>query len=102
MMLSLLFGWAQAGDFEEVREWVQANTLDDRKFLSFLYHARGWVSSSNRGVYYPLKKNELDYFLDFESAVQRLYSIASDGKTSPADLDQARTLIEAAALGSDD
>ncbi len=101
-LISLLFGWGQASKFEEVREWVKSHISDDTKFLRFLSRARGWVSSTDKGVYYPLKKSELNYFLDFDQAVSRLNVMAVDTNLPVSDRGLAKALLVAASQGESD
>ena len=58
---SILYAWAQAvpDGYSAVRDWLAIPMQDDETFLDVLIGLRGWTNSSNRGVYYPLKHENL-------------------------------------------
>jgi len=98
-LTSLLFGWKQGGDPDEPRNWVGNQTVTDEGLLRFLARARGWSSSSGEGVYYPLRRRDLESFLDFDQAVARLHSIAQSTAVSDAERRIANELIAAVNQG---
>jgi hypothetical protein len=71
----ILYCWLQLGDEAELREFIASNTASDRSFLDFLSALRGWVHSSNRGIYYPLSRHAVANFVDAASAKLRLDKI---------------------------
>jgi hypothetical protein len=100
--LSLLFAWRQAADdSDEPRRWVQDQIADNAALLRILSKMRNWVSSSARGVYYPLTRENIQPFLDYEEAKQRVSSIASDSGLSPAERSIASGLLQAFMDGED-
>ena len=44
---------------------------DDETFLDVLIGLRGWTNSSNRGVYYPLKHENMEMFFNPDEAYER-------------------------------
>jgi hypothetical protein len=101
-LMSLLYGWMQGGGADEARQWVEKQTSTDSGLLTFLSHARGWAANSNIGVYYPLRKNDLQNFLDYEEAVRRVRAIAASSTASEADRDLAAELLVAIDQGQPD
>lgn len=81
--LNLLYAWLQGGGTEEVRRWVQAQIVTDAGLLTFLSRARSWAANSNIGVYYPLKRRDLENFLDCDSVMRRLETIAANAIADP-------------------
>src|SRR5262249_35654194 len=73
--LSLLYAWRQGGDPEEVRRCVIQQTATDSSLLLFLSSIRSW-RATNGHVYYPLRREDLQNFLDVDDALQRLKVIS--------------------------
>lgn len=94
-LMSLLYGWKQGGGADEARRWVESQIRTDSGLLTFLSHARGWAANSNVGVYYPLRRNDLQNFLDYEEAVRRVRAIAASSAASEADRELAAELLRA-------
>jgi hypothetical protein len=94
-LLTILFAWHQGGGADEVRNWVEAQTRTDAGLLQFLSRTRGWAAGSE-GVYHPLKRRELEHFLDFDRALQRLAAIADNPNSTESERKHASELIEAA------
>jgi hypothetical protein len=101
-VLSFMFGWKQLGDEEGVRAWIAEETRTDSGFLRLLVACRGWRSSSNRGLYYPLSRRDLSQFMDYDAALVRLREIRANGEAPIQDRDQAEALLKAAAMDQDD
>jgi KAP family P-loop domain len=81
--LSLLYAWMQGSGTNEARDWVSRLTEADEGLLDFLSVARGRAVSSHRGIYYPLKRRDLEPLMDVENVLQRLDAIAANpGATS--------------------
>jgi len=100
-LVSLLYGWSQGGGEEAARNWVAARTETDRGLLDFLSRARGWRASNDR-VYYPLSRQDIGRFMNFDEALRRLQQIADNVETRPEDRQRARDLLQAAQLDRDD
>jgi hypothetical protein len=76
--LDILFCWLQLGpNKEDVRSFVGEAIRNDNGFLDALNGMRGWSSSSNKGIRYPLKRQYLEFFLDADEAKTRLEAIAN-------------------------
>jgi predicted KAP-like P-loop ATPase len=100
-LVSLLYGWKQAARSDDARRWVEANTQTDEDLLTFLSRARGW-SSSNGVVQYPLKRQDLSNFLDYDSAVRRVEAIAGDKQVPAGRRQLAAELLIAVRQGQRD
>ncbi len=94
-LMSLLYGWQQGSGTDEAKKWVEAQTAADAGLLAFLSRARGRVVSSADGVYYPLKRHDLERFLNYEDALQRVRHIESNADTQAADRELAKELLVA-------
>ena len=65
---SYLDGWLRiTDDRKQVTDWVKEYCINDRNFLEFLncHRTDKWVCS-NSGVYYPLNKDFVEQFFDFD------------------------------------
>lgn len=100
-LVSLLYGWKQAARSDDPRRWVEANTQTDEDLLAFLSRARGW-SSNNAGIQYPLKRQDLSNFLDYDTAVRRVEAIAGDAKAPTERRQLASELLIAIQQGQRD
>jgi hypothetical protein len=74
--MDVLFCWSQLGDAEEVKERFAEATKTETKFLKGLEAIRGWVNSSDRGVYHPLYAQYVLYVADPEQVRSRLEQLA--------------------------
>ena len=101
-LISLLYGWKQASGTDDARLWVEANTRTDDGLLAFLARARGWSSSSSHGVQYPLKRADLQNFLDYDASIHRVRAIANDTHAAPERRQTAGELMLAFAQGQRD
>jgi hypothetical protein len=101
--LSLLYAWRQGAANDEVREWVARVIETDAGagFLRLLSRIRSW-RSSNDLVYYPLKRDDLQNFLDFDHAVRRLNEIEGRPDVTPEDRQLATELLRAIDQGRND
>lgn len=99
-LLNLLYAWRQADYPDEAREWVEKQTATDEGLLVFLSHVRSWMNV-NGVQFYPLKRRDLENFLDFELAMRRLQVIALDNQASSAQRALASELLTAAKQGDD-
>jgi hypothetical protein len=77
-LLNLLYAWKQGSGTDEARDWVSARISTDEDLLTFLSSVRSWAASSTIGIYYPLKRRDLEPFLDFDAALRRVDVIARD------------------------
>jgi predicted KAP-like P-loop ATPase len=94
-LLSLLYGWQQGGGQDDVREWVAARISTDAGLLGILPRLRGHANASDIGEYFPLRKADLDHFLDSEDALRRVQAISSDPKAPKADRQTASGILVA-------
>jgi len=101
-LVSLLYGWKQASGNDDARTWVEANTRADDGLLAFLARARGWLSSSDDGIQYPLNRRDLSNFLDYDAAVRRVRAIAEDIQAAPERRQTAQELLLAFQQGQGD
>ena len=76
--LSLLFAWRQAGDMEGARQFVSSNINTNEEFVRMLEIFLSTVTSSNRGVYKVLRKDNIEKFLDYERSIERINSLRED------------------------
>jgi predicted KAP-like P-loop ATPase len=72
---SYLYGWKDIGDLKSVRTWVATATKEDEAFLNVLESLRSWAMSDR--VYYPLHKDAVARFFDYDRALARLNSLAT-------------------------
>lgn len=77
-LLSLLYGWLQGGGEDQVREWVAARIETDEGLLALLSRLRGYANASDIGEYFPLRRRDLDHFMDFDNAEIRVNAIRSN------------------------
>jgi len=96
--LSLLFAWLQGGGRPDVEAWVEENTRTDAGLLEFLSRVRTPVVS-NKGAQYPLRREDLSYFLNYDSAMKRVNTIFNDPQSPPEMRQLAKELIQAAQIG---
>jgi hypothetical protein len=97
-LLSLLYAWRQGGRPDEVRRWVEKQTATDAGLLTFLSRLRTWMNV-NGIQYYPLKRRNLEGFLDFDRAIQRLQAIAANGDAPSTRRALAQELLAAVTQG---
>lgn len=74
---NIMYAWAQAipDGYTVVKKWCALPMQDDETFLDVLIGLRGWTNSSNRGVYYPLKRQSVEAFFDYDETYQRVYAL---------------------------
>jgi predicted KAP-like P-loop ATPase len=77
--VSLLFAWQQAGDKERPRLLIEANVTSDEGLVETLEHFTSTINSSDRGTFDVLKKDNLEHFVDYESARLRINSLKMHG-----------------------
>lgn len=92
--LSMLFAWSQAGDPNGPRELVTAAASTDAGLVKVLDNLTSGIESSDRGRYTVLKADNVDPFIDFKSALERLEKIVASDDAELAKA--ARRLIGAA------
>ncbi len=93
-------GVHQSGDEAGVRDWVREQHATDAGFLKLLAACRGWMQSDK--TYYPLRRRDLEHFLDFDEALERLRKISDDRRKTEDERALAEELLKAAELGKDD
>jgi hypothetical protein len=65
-----LYGWLNITEDDQAIDWVREYSDTDAGFLSILNHLRGWSMSDK--VYYPLSKDAVERFLDWNETTARL------------------------------
>ena len=75
---------------------MSAQTATNAGLLSFLSRVRSWRASSGAGIQYPLKRRDLENFLDFDAALKRLETISTSAEASEPDRRLAHELLIAA------
>jgi hypothetical protein len=96
--LSLLYAWQQGGDPEEVRRWIKQQTATDPGLLLFLSSIRGW-RATNGHMYHPLRREDLQNFLDVEDTLQRLEVVSRSTDVPEDQRKLASELLQAAEQG---
>jgi hypothetical protein len=96
--LSLLYAWLQGGDPEEVRLWATQQTGTDAGLLLFLSRIRSW-RAANGHVYHPLRRDDLQNFLNADGALRRLEVISKSTDTPEQQRKLASELLGAAEQG---
>lgn len=76
---SYLYGWSKITEDNQAKEWVQEYSQSDEGFLNILNCLRGWAMS--RKVYYPLFKDSVTPYFDWDNMVERLENM-KDGELS--------------------
>ncbi len=97
-LISLLYGWEQAAGNDDAKQWARTNTQSDDDLLAMLARARGWTSGSD-GVQYPLKREDIGHFWDYEHIRQRVQEIADRPDANANHRGIATELLEAFAQG---
>lgn len=75
--LDVLFAWSQGGDEDGPKALIDTCTATDEGLVATLEKLTTIVSSSDRGTYSVLKRNNLDSFLDFDNVRQRVAPMAA-------------------------
>ena len=65
-----LYGWLNITEDDQAMMWVREYSESDEGFLKILNHLRGWLMSDK--VYYPLSKDAVSRFLDWDEVTTRL------------------------------
>jgi hypothetical protein len=76
--ISLLFAWTQGGDENGPRDLLMHHAESDEGFLDALECLMSWINSSDRGRFKVLKKENLEGFMDLDSATARLHGLVDD------------------------
>lgn len=95
--LSLLYGWEQGSGTTEVQEWVDEQTANDAGLLAILPRMRSMAFRN--AVVYPLSKDDMVRFFDYQQLWARVKSIADNPAAPEADRLRAREILEALRLG---
>lgn len=74
--ISMLFAWSQAGDEDGPRALITKAAGTDAGLIKVLDTLTSGMESSDRGRYTVLKKDNVEPFLDFAAARERLDAIA--------------------------
>jgi hypothetical protein len=73
--ISLLFAWRQGGDEQGPRRIVEANIVSDEGLVETLEHLTSTITSSDRGNFDVLKKDNLAPFMHYENVTQRITAL---------------------------
>jgi hypothetical protein len=92
--VNLLYAWQQGSGTDEPRTWVLEQTATDAGLLAFLSRARS-VRVSNDEVQYPLKQEDLERFLDYDAAVDRLRRLSENADAPAEERQLASRLLQA-------
>jgi predicted KAP-like P-loop ATPase len=96
----IFYAWNQAGDEDGPRNLIAQSTLsDDEAFVDVLGVLTTAITSSNRGRYTSLKSENVKHFLDYDSCLERLSILATNG--SPYVRGKAQSLLGAASADND-
>lgn len=82
--ISMLFAWSQAGDPEGPRSLLAEAAATDAGLIKVLDTLTSGIESSDRGRHTVLKKENVEPFLDFAGARERLEAIAKGDDTELA------------------
>lgn len=95
--IGLLFAWMQGGDEQGPRRLIEDHIKSDEGFVETLENLLSEISSSDRGTFKILKKENLTYFMDYEKAAHRVHNLKNG-----TDLGRrANRLAEALKLAAD-
>jgi hypothetical protein len=98
-LMNVLFAWLQGGGTDEARKWVSDRIQTEEGLLAFLSLMRTWAAR-NETVYYPIRRANLEHFLDFDVAVRRLDRLVSgDATLSEAQRRLVLEVLDAIAQG---
>jgi hypothetical protein len=70
---SFIWGWKEVAGSDAVKKWLADHAASPRLFLHFVMALRGWMMSDR--VYYPLRRDVVDIFLDYDEMIERLEEI---------------------------
>lgn len=87
--LQMLYCWLQLGDVERLKAFMNEATSSDEAFIRTLNGMRNWVSSSSKGVYFPVSVHNIRPFLDADAAKARLEQLASSTTADDQDIGRA-------------
>jgi hypothetical protein len=68
----------QGGDGNGPRDLLSHHAESDEGFLDALECLMSWIKSSDRGRFKVLKKENLECFMDLDSATARLHGLVDD------------------------
>lgn len=94
--LDVLFAWSQGGDEDGPRNLVAACIADDEALVATLEKLTTYVTSSDKGTYSVLKRNNLASFLDYDQARDRTRALAAGGGPLAARAQALATAFESA------
>lgn len=69
-----IYGWRDLSGIAAPKRWVRKKAATDEGFLFILEKLRSWAVSDK--VYYPLSKQAVSIFLDWNETIQRLENLA--------------------------
>ncbi len=93
--LDLLFAWRQLGDEVGPKSLVEQNLNTDSGFIDVLERMITYRTSSDRGRYAVLKKDNVEPFLEFEHALERLSELEGHGELGDRALSLSTALNDA-------
>ena len=89
---SLLYAWKQGSRDDEAKAWVENQTRTVAGLLAFLSRVRSW-RATNGDVFYPLKQEDFEYFLDYPATAQRVQHLSENPDLAVADRQLAAQLL---------
>lgn len=96
--LNILFAWRQSGDEKGPSIFVHKNIKTNQGLIKMLETMTSMINSSNRGNYQILKRSNLEFFLDYDKAFERITKLVMDPKLG----DRAKALLLAFKNSSED
>ncbi|UAJ09452.1 KAP family P-loop NTPase fold protein [Glacieibacterium megasporae] len=72
---NLLYAWSQAGDPEGPRHLIEKEIISDEGFVRVLEKLTSEITSSDRGSYKVLNRDNVDLFTDFDLAKAKLFTL---------------------------
>jgi len=76
--LNMLFAWAQAGDPDGPKDLVTRETQDEEDLIFALASFITIVNSSDRGSFETLQFSNVDHFIDYQTAIDRVKVIKAE------------------------
>jgi len=78
--IDLLFAWRQGGDEDGPRRLLAESVVTDEGLIETLERLTSTITSSNRGRFDVLKKDNLAPFVDYDAVRKRIESLSSHDK----------------------
>lgn len=95
--LGLLFDWKASGDLLGARKWLAEHMVTDENLVAVASALRGWMSI-NGVVFKPLRRQDLEEYLDYPQLISRMEAVAVS--TGPL-ASEAKILLAASRVDED-